>query len=85
MKKSATLPCIITVDDYHNFYGIQQAMQVINHKIKVDEIDRETVCAAFDEEGLHGNYYGIVYEGRLPSKTRIVELLTDDRLPIYSL
>lgn len=85
MKKSATLPCIITVDDYHDFYGIREAMQLINHKIKVDEIESETVCDAFNEEGLHGNYYGIVYEGRLPSKKRIVEILTDDKLPIYSL
>jgi hypothetical protein len=80
MKKSATLPCIITVDDYHEFNYVQRAMQIINHKIKVDELESEIITLAFGDDALHGMYYGIVYEGRLPSKKRIIEILRDSAI-----
>jgi hypothetical protein len=82
MKKSATLPCIITVDDYHEFEYVQRAMQIINHKIKVEELDNDILDVIFGDTGRHGLYYGIAYEGRLPSKKRMIELLRDT--PYYA-
>lgn len=84
MKKAPALPFFISVDDYHEFSGVQSAMQLINPKIKVEEVstERETLRNTLE---LDGYYVAIVFEGRKPSNTVVADMLSNKKTKIHAL
>lgn len=74
MKKAPALPFFISADDYHAFSGIQSAMQLINPKIKVQEISID----------LDGYYVAVVFEGRKPSDKVVADMLSNKKTKIHA-
>lgn len=71
-KKATQLPFIVEVRDYHEFHGVEYYLQLINPNIKVKEVGSDVMEAAEQKYELGGSYYGVVYEGRHPSKKTIM-------------
>lgn len=87
MKKAPALPFFIHVEDYHEFSGVQSAMQLINPKIKVEEISSVGFTEEEEETLLNPlhPYIGIVFEGKkVPAKT-LKAMLADKKRKIYSI
>lgn len=80
MKKAPALPFFISVDDYHAFSGVQSAMQLINPKIKVEEISTDLDRFENNEAV---SYVAIVFEGRKPSDKVVVDMLSNKKTKIH--
>ena len=81
MKKAPSMPFLIRVEDYKRFDQIQEAMQLINPKARVSEVD------IFDEDGEFefNPYVAVVYEGRKPGKKALLDICRDQRTKIHDL
>lgn len=81
MKKAPALPFFITVYDYHLFDGIRSAMQLINPKIKVEEVS----LAGLDRfENVFDPHVAVVFEGRKPSDKVIADMLSNKKTKIHA-
>lgn len=66
--RTATLPCILVVDDYHELGLRRDFLRKLykTKRIKVKEL------------GCNHYYYGVLYVDRLPSKKELVDLLRQE-------
>jgi hypothetical protein len=78
MKKAPKLPFFIQVEDYHDFSYIQSVMELLNPKIRVEEIP----TLRTEELSLPSPYLGIVYEER-PTAKELENMLSSPKLKIY--
>ena len=64
---SATLPKVITVTDYHEFRDLEETLKIIlDKKVKVKEL-------GFAD----GEYVGVVYAGKQPTKGELAIMLAN--------
>ena len=67
----ATLPKLVVVRDYHEFDSVKETLNdILDVRVKVKEI-------AFD-----GDYIGVVYVDKLPTKQEIDKLLKKAKLQV---
>ena len=78
MKNAPKLPFFIQVEDYHDFSYIQSVMELLNPKIRVEEIP----TLRTEELSLPSPYLGIVYEKR-PTAKELENMLSSPKLKIY--
>lgn len=64
--KIKELPTLAFVNDYHDFGHMESDFGLIGLSLKAEEI-------GFDDN--RGQYVGIVYSGRMPSKAKIAALV----------
>lgn len=64
--KIKKLPRLVFVDDYHDFEYMESDFWKVGLSLKVKEL-------GFDDNG--GEYVGIAYSGRMPSKAKIAALV----------
>lgn len=76
-KKAPQLPFLVEVRDYHEFHGVEYYMKLINPNIKVKEVGADIIEAAEQKYDIGGSYYGVVYEGKCPSKKTIMGIFED--------
>lgn len=57
------VPCIISADDYHEFGFINSVVKSLNPKLKCSEV------------GFYGEYLGVIYYGKKPTKAQLRELI----------
>lgn len=85
MKKAPALPFFIQVRDYHYFHAVQDTLNLLNPKIKIQEIGAD-IDEKLEEHGIELEpYVGIVYEGRCPSNKAITKMLLDEKTKIHNL
>lgn len=85
MKKASTLPFFIQVQDYHYFHAVLDTLNLVNPKIKIQEIEVDVV-EKLEEQGAELEpYVAIVYEGKCPSNKTIVKMLLDEKTKVHYL
>ena len=82
MKTAPTLPFFIRLSDYHAFDEIQAAMRLLNPKVRVEEVELEKF---YVRNGRLLPYTAIVFEGRSPKESEILEMLNNKRTKIHIL
>lgn len=76
-KKSPQLPLLVEVSDYRKLGAIEHYMQLVNPNVKVKRVGEGVLVDAEEKYGIARSDYGVVYEGRHPSKKTIMELFED--------
>lgn len=71
IKMNVTLPFILFVRDYHEFYGLDEMLSfVLNKKIKYYELG--------EDDDVYG-YPAVFYTGKRPSKKEIESLIDNKK------
>jgi hypothetical protein len=68
MKLNLNVPTFIEVGDYHELPFVQDHLKKLNPSLRVKEV------------GFNGEYVGLIYLGRAPSKDKIKELAKKKRI-----